>query len=171
MRLDPSATQFARDPEPVASRLVSHNYPRDRLASPDRLRLPAIHHTHDFVHVTRLHARLRTPRDAGNHRSQLPGLAAQFHRHHQRAIVIEGGRGAVRIEIFSHRIAPFHEVCNHRISNPAAAPIESCPGHLRGSASGQPETSRRLPTWMTGTSPVMTELRSLSYGADSKSLS
>src|SRR5277367_4612176 len=131
MRLDPSATQLARDPEPVASRLVSHNYPRDRLASPDRLRLPAIHHTHDFVHVTRLHARLRTPRDAGNHRSQLPGLAAQFHRHHQRAIVIEGGRGAVRIEKFSHRIAPFHEVCNHRISNPAAAPIESRPGHPR----------------------------------------
>ena len=98
MRLDPSATQLARDPEPVPPRLVSHNYARDRLASPDRLRLPAIHHTHDFVHVTRLHARLRPPRDAGNHRSQLPGLPAQFHRHHQRAIVIEGGRGAVRIE-------------------------------------------------------------------------
>ena len=57
---------------------------------------------------------------------------AQFHRHHQWAIVIEGGRRAVRIEKFSHRIAPFHEVCNQRISNPAAAPdrISSRPSKL-----------------------------------------
>jgi hypothetical protein len=77
--------------------------------------------------VAGLQAALGRSRHAGNHRPQLPRLAAQFQRHDQRAIVVEGSRGAVRIEKFGHRIAPAHEQPQDIKSRDR--PIESRPAH------------------------------------------
>src|SRR5205085_7400128 len=52
----------------------------------------------------------------------LPRLAAQFECDNQRAIMIKGGPGVVRIELLWHRIAPvYRSWTTDKISNAAAA--------------------------------------------------
>src|SRR3546814_7533893 len=107
MHPDAPRLQSARDPEAVAARLVGQHHAIDRPARSASFRLPPLQRAQQTRHVPRIEPPPGTPRNTRHDRADLPRLAAQFHRNHQRAIMIKGGRGVVRIEMLRHRIAPF----------------------------------------------------------------
>src|SRR3546814_17668380 len=95
-------------------------------------------------HVPRIEPPPGTPRNTRHDRADLPRLAAQFHRNHQCAIMIKGGRGVVRIEMLRHRIAPLLVLDNpERIPDVAVAPPHTTPS--RGPHLPRPPPSPATP--------------------------
>src|SRR5438270_5469852 len=122
LHLDPLCQQVARDPKTVAAGLVDQRHPPHCPPRGARLGHPPLDGLQQSRHIARLQPPPRPPRHSRNHRPDLPRLAAQFECDNQRAIMIKGGPGVVRIELLWHRIAPvYRSWTTDKISNAAAA--------------------------------------------------
>ena len=99
---DAMRPQSPRDPEAVEARLVSHDHTPDLAIGLARLFLPPLDRLEHGVDVPGRERAQRTTRHARHAPAHLPRLAAQFQNDHQRASLVEGGRGSARIESFAH---------------------------------------------------------------------
>jgi hypothetical protein len=118
--LDPLRQQVTRNPETVSARLVAQHHALHRPARGGRLRLPQSNRPQQASQIARGKPPARSSGDPGNHRPDLPRLAAQFQRHHQRGIMVKGDRGAGRFELLWHRINPVWSWTTDKILNAAA---------------------------------------------------
>jgi hypothetical protein len=134
LHLDAMCQQISRDPEPVSACFIGQHSPAHGSARPLCLHLPSFDLLQQSRHVTRWQNSTRTPGDTRQHRSDLPALATQFQRQHQRAIVIEGGCSRLNC----HRIVPDWVWTTDRIHAAATVHPHSIliGGHWRAGAPG-----------------------------------
>src|SRR5712672_2898241 len=105
MRLHPTRTQPARQPEAVAAGFEGQRNPRDLFTGPDCLIAPAMQQAKQPF-GTRLQLLARLTLNAGKHPGNQPARLAHLDDGNDRAILVQGDEGSAQVVRLGHQGTP-----------------------------------------------------------------
>src|SRR6202035_4408820 len=130
MRLHPTRTQPARQPEAVAAGFEGQRNPRDLFTGPDCLIAPAMQQAKQPF-GTRLQLLARLTLNAGKHPGNQPARLAHLDDGNDRAILVQGDEGSAQVVGLGHQGTP-----SVRYSDDGAISSPPAPYHLPAGGTG-----------------------------------